>query len=146
VSYIKLDARRQALVCKLYAESGRLCHSANAAGMTAAAVITARKRWPEFDEALKEAYSKFQDSIEQEAHARAVEGWQEPVFYQGAVVGTVLKKSDRILELMLKRHIPMYRDHQHVDMNVTGGVLVVPQVAKSDEEWEKEHGAAVPPT
>jgi hypothetical protein len=42
------------------------------------------------------------DALEREAWRRAVEGFDEPVHYQGEVVGYVKKYSDRMLELLLK--------------------------------------------
>ena len=63
------------------------------------------------------------------ARRRAIDGFEEPVFYQGAVVGAVRKYSDRMLELLLKGHAPeKYKDRvQHsgdVKVNVTEQALL----------------------
>lgn len=50
----------------------------------------------------------------------------------------VRKYSDRMLELEAKRVDPTYRDKSQVDLNVTGGLLVVPGTAPSQRDWENE--------
>lgn len=52
----------------------------------------------------------------------------------------VRKYSDRMLELEAKRVDPGYREKGSIDMNVTGGVLVVPGMA-SEQEFERKYGA-----
>jgi hypothetical protein len=59
----------------------------------------------EWDDAVEEAT----DTLEQEARRRALDGWDEPVFWQGAECGVVRKYSDRLLELMLRANRPKYR-------------------------------------
>lgn len=124
--------------CRIYAETGCLTATAKQFGVTCEGARMARKRVPEFDAAVKQAYCEFKDKLEREALRRSVEGWEEPVFYRGEQVGVVHKWSDRLMELMLKRHIAEYRDRHQVDMNVTGGVLVVPPMAKDSATWEKQ--------
>jgi len=86
----------------------------------------------DYDEALQD----FRETLESEAYRRAVHGLKEEIYYQGGVVGTKLNYSDRMLELLLKRHIPEFRDKHQVDMNISGGVLVVPGNEETAEEWE----------
>ena len=48
---------------------------------------------------------------------RALEGGEEPVFYQGKIVGSVRKYSDTLLMFMLKARRPeRYRDRVGVDV------------------------------
>jgi len=137
---LKMDAARKRAFCVKYAELGVLRQAAKAVKVDPTTIERQRKSDPSFDEAVKAAYADYCETLEREAHTRAVEGWMEPVFQGGRCVGEVLKKSDRILELVLKRHIPGYRDKQQVDMNVTGGVLVIPPTPKTSEEWEAQQG------
>ncbi len=54
------------------------------------------------------------------------------------------RSSDRMLELMLKRHMPEYRDKFEMDITTTGGVLAIPvSGARTNEDWEKEWGSEV---
>ncbi len=72
-------------------------------------------------------------------HNRAIEGWDEPVFYQGRVVGKMRKYSDRMLEMLAKKEIPGFRDKSEVDVNVSGGVLVVHKPAGTKADWMESH-------
>ena len=59
----------------------------------------------EWDDAVEEAT----DALEAEARRRALDGWDEPVYQGGALVGYVRKYSDRMLELMLRANRTRYR-------------------------------------
>lgn len=82
---------------------------------------------------FQEAEEEFRDSIRNEVRVRAVDGWLEPVVYQGRIqfveerdengevkldaagrpiahVVAVRKKSDRILELLAKAKVPEFKD------------------------------------
>lgn len=82
----------------------------------------------DFAKAWQDAMEAGIDRAEQEAINRAVNGWEEPVFYQGAQCGTVLKKSDAMLALVLKgRRKSVYADRTEIT-GAEGGPL-----AHSDE-------------
>lgn len=69
--------------------------------------------WKELWDLSEERY---RESLVSEAHRRAVDGVEEPVFHKGHLVGTVTRYSDRLLELMLKSKVPDFRTsitHQH---------------------------------
>lgn len=57
----------------------------------------------------------------------------EPLCKQRPLVRRVY--SDKLMELLLKRHIPEFRDKQQVDLNVNTGVLRVEHQV-SREDWE----------
>ena len=57
---------------------------------------------PVFGAVLNDSLDESTDSLEDEARRRAVEGVDEPVFYQGAVVGHVKKYSDELLKMLLR--------------------------------------------
>ena len=121
------------------ARTGRKLASMAKAKLRPAAVTELRKADPEFQALEAEALQRYGELLEQEAHRRGVEGWDEPVFFKGDVCGHVRRHSDRLLELALKKNVPEWRDKLSVDAKLTGGVLVVgPPV--SPEEWEKQHG------
>lgn len=95
----------------------------------------------EFSEACDIAMEIWRDSLEETVVDRAVHGWDEPVFSQklGTQIGTIKKFDNRLLELLVKRHIPAFREKQQVDVNITGGVLVAPAASPSGQDWEKKH-------
>jgi len=79
-----------------------------------------KKKWAKD---FEEAYENGTDVLEDEAHRRAVDGWDEPKFWQGDEIGVVRKFSDRLLEMLLKARKPeKYRERS--DVNVTGDMTV----------------------
>lgn len=77
---------------------------------------------PEFAAAWEEALEDYRESLVEEATSRARDGWVErPVINKdGEHIGDVLKKSDRLMELFLKRHDPSFREKSRVEL---GGEL-----------------------
>ena len=92
------------------------------------------KKSAAFKKAWDEAYETGADVLEDEAWRRAVEGWDEPKWYQDKEVGAVRKFSDRLLEMLLKARRPdKYRER--IDANVTGDITVkVVKFANGDKD------------
>jgi len=84
------------------AETGCVKHAATAAGLDKSALYRFRKRNPDFAQAWEEALEIGAGALEDEAHRRAAEGVEEPVYYKGEVVGTVRRYSDVLLIFLLK--------------------------------------------
>lgn len=128
-----------------YARTGNIAASCKVAGCTPVTLAKYRDTHPEFKEKFDEAYDAFCAKLEAEGLRRAVQGIEEPVFYQGQVVGERRYYSDRLLELYLKCHIPKYRDKIDVSHQVAVGVLVVPGLIMSAEKWEQKFGSMTLP-
>lgn len=58
--------------------------------------------------AFEAARDEAADRLEMEARRRAEEGWQEPVYQGGILVGTKRKYSDRLLLALLEAHHPQF--------------------------------------
>lgn len=69
------------------------------------------KRW---DEAIKEGV----ETMEIEAHRRAVLGIDKPITFQGVITNTVKEYSDTLMIFLLKAHDPKYKDRQEVTHKV----------------------------
>lgn len=136
----QFDEERKAEFLRYYAATGQHNKSAYAVGITPETVRQHRKKFPEFGNAVLEAYRDFQESLETEAVRRGRGGTLKPIFQKGMKVGEVREYSDTLLLEMLRRHIPEYRHRQQVDVNHTGGVLVVPEKAKDDAEFLTRFG------
>ena len=80
--------------------------SAERAGCTMTAVRREYESDPAFEEACNDTIALRADEFEQEAIRRAVEGYEEPVYYQGGVVGHVTKYSDSLLSKILTARKP----------------------------------------
>ncbi len=79
------------------------------------------QRDPAFKAQLAEAKDAGADVLEEEIRRRAVEGVEEPVYYQGEIVGHVRKYSDILLIFAAKAARPeKFRDNVHHE--ITGAV------------------------
>ena len=93
---------------------------------------------PEFDAAFREAKKQFSDILEAEAFRRAVQGYEEPVYQNGMLVGYKQKYSDALLQMMMKKFDPEYREKMSVDHEHKGGVMFITPTS-SEEEWAKKY-------
>lgn len=98
---------------------------------------------------FEEAKGLFRDMIEAEVQRRAIHGIDEPIIGgkdRDQVVTVIKRYSDRLLEFYAKRHIPEYREHQQLDVSVSGGVMVVPGRPKDQVDWSEQYGEIPRPT
>ena len=135
----KFNDAAKKIFLEAFRKTGRVTESAHKAGVSYYTIRDHKDKDPYFKCLYSEAYQEYCDSIRKEVHRRGVEGVDKPVFYKGVVVGKVREYSDRMLELEAKRHMPEYRDKIDVDVEATGGVLVVPGMSQSTAAWEKKH-------
>lgn len=143
-SNITVTPRIMGRYATLISELGRESAASRATGVNELTIRFVRSKCPGFDDACYDALDEFRDRLHAEAYKRAVDGWDEPVFYQGVQCGYIRRKSDRILELMLKAHIPdQFRDRVDVNANVSGGVLVAP-AGLTAGDWAAQFGALDP--
>ena len=120
-----------------------LAETANVTKACAAIAITRRTAYnwreadPEFaagwDRAMKAAVL----GLEDEAHRRAFEGLDKPVFYQGSECGAVREDSATLAIFLLKAHTPeKYRENSKVELS---GSLRLSEM--SDDEIRTELAA-----
>lgn len=74
----------------------------------------------EFKDQWDQAVDLGVDVIEDEAKRRALTGTEEPVFYQGEIVGYIWKKSDYCIGLVLKAHRFKYRERHEISGKIEG--------------------------
>lgn len=140
----KFDDDRRSIFLEHLSKTGRWYESAKAADISYQCVRDTMAGDDYFTELTKLAEGEYKNMLHAEAQRRAVEGTEEPVFYEGEIVGHKLKFSDRLLEIMLKRHDPAFRDNLTVSggIDIQVGVLAVTGggTKKTDEEWAEQHG------
>lgn len=114
-----------------YAECGIVSAACKAAEVGRTAHYEWLKSDQDYAAAFAEAHTTAVESMEREARRRAMEGWEEPVFYKGDECGYVRKFSDTLLIFMLKGANPeTYRERfeQHftgkVEQVVSGSVSI----------------------
>ena len=98
-------ARRELFLETLRA-TGNVSESALVAGISRSRVYQVRAQSQPFADAWDDAVSAVEDRIEAEAIRRAVDGVEEPYYYQGKECGTVRKYSDPLLMFLLKTRCP----------------------------------------
>jgi hypothetical protein len=136
---VRFDADRKARFLLCLRLTGQLQMSAQESGISSRTVRDHLKDDPDFKDAYDEAYGDFKESIETEIMRRAIMGWEEPVYQQGLLAGSVRKYDSRLLELLAKRHIPAYKEKHSPTDGLPIGILVVP-TRQEALDWEKEHG------
>lgn len=100
-----------------FRKSGNVTGACRAAGVARSTVYEAREKDEAFAARWREAEDEAADLLEEEARRRAVDGWEEPVFYKGEQVSAVRRWDSRLLEVLLRAHKPeKYREnvkHEH---------------------------------
>ena len=140
---MRFDTQRKLRFLTLYRLTGQLQRSARESGISPHTVRAHVKSDTDFKLAMEEAYGDFKESLESEVMRRAVMGWEEPVYQQGILAGTVRKYDSRLMELLVKRHIPEYKERYEVQHNITGGLVAVPAGSQSVDDWAKANNVEV---
>lgn len=128
-----------------YAKTGNFNQAAYAIGRSGTAVRKFEKENPIFSQLVAEAMQVYRERIAYEIHVRAVDGIVKPVFGKEGQVGWVREYSDRLLELQARAVYPeryAERTQAALPADMKFGVLIVPGVMASPEEWEAIHGQA----
>lgn len=105
--------------------AGNVTEAAKAAGVDRRTINRWRQDDPAFAAAWESASEEAWDRLEREALRRAVDGWDDPVFYEGVQVGSRKVYSDRLAELVIKaKRAKEYREKPTLDVNLSGNVTV----------------------
>lgn len=102
----KLTTRARMVFLAHLRQTANVTEAAQMINMARRSLYDARERDPEFAKQWDDAVEEATDALEREARRRAVEGWDEPVFYKGQLQGYIRRYSDRMLELLLRAHRP----------------------------------------
>jgi hypothetical protein len=138
-----VEKRRQVFLDLLASNGGNVLKAAMAVGYDdARAMQQYRLKDPEFARQWDEALMASNDVLEAHAIERATVGVEEPVYYQGEVVGTKRVASDGLLTTLLKARKPdTYSEKREVrgsiNHNVKVGVAIIPMLAPTNEDWER---------
>lgn len=115
---------------EVLANTANVSRAAEAIGVSRRTCYDHRDADEEFRKAWDEAVKLGLDALEDEVTRRAVEGWDEPVFYQGVQCGLVRKFSDSLLMFRLNGGRPeKYRQRVSAEHSGKDGVpLAGPQL------------------
>jgi len=96
--------------------------AADAAGRRRCTFNDEKKRDPEFAAAVDRAYFEDgRDSLVEVATCRFVDGWEEPVYQKGELVGFIRKYDNRLGEFLIKQRDPTFRDRISVEQTGKDG-------------------------
>jgi hypothetical protein len=103
--------------------TGNFNASAGVIDVVPRALYAAMKRDPKFAAAVEAAKNRSVYEIEMELRRRGLDGVEEEIYHNGVVVGTKIRYSDRLLELLAKGNIERYRrteEGNSVNINIGG--------------------------
>ncbi len=123
------SARKKEKMLAALAQSGNYTLAARAAKVSRQAAWKWRQN-AAFQAKCDEAIEAAADLLEAEARRRAVEGHEEPVWYQGEIKGASRKYSDALLMFLLRGAKPAkYSQRADVTSNgqTIGKILVLPE-------------------
>jgi len=134
--FYHIKDRRKRAFLTAYAQLGNKTAACQAAGIHKSTIYVESWRLDAaFQEAVEVARVMAIDVLEDEAHRRAVEGVEEPVgWYQGVAGGTVMKRSDNLLQFLLKGHHP---ERHHDRLAVNANLANVDLDRLSDEQLDR---------
>jgi len=97
--------QRQRAFLRALGETGCVRDACARARISTTSAYRMRRRSEAFDRAWRRALAKVAPTIEQAAFERAVNGWEEPVWHGGKIVGHRRRYSDGLLRLLLTRGV-----------------------------------------
>jgi hypothetical protein len=130
--------RKRKAFLEVLSQTGQVTKAAQAVGYTSTNTLHRLRREDEdFAEEWDLAVEVATGNLEAEAIRRAYEGVMEPTYYKGEIVGYHPNYSDQLLQFVLRKLDPSFRDTNNGGgMNINFGVAILTMTAKSDEDWE----------
>lgn len=147
---IKFDDQQKKIYIAAMNDHALKGKSAQAANVSMQTVYDHLKNDPDFKQAFHEAIDAHADKIVAHHHKLLLEGEITRKYdKEGNCIEETSKHPIRLIELELKRVEPEYRDKQTIDLNATGGGVLVAPADISPEDWIKremeENAAKKPP-
>ena len=98
--------RRQDAFLAAFEEAGTISAAAKACKMNRRLHHTWMAKDEEYVQKFCESQEVANDKLEDAARKRAIDGWEEPVFYNGEIVGSKPRYSDQLMGILLKGNLP----------------------------------------
>lgn len=140
-----LGRKRRGSFLRVLARTGKVIEAARAVGYTTTTALYAfRAQDEDFAAEWDAAILASADLLEEAAWDRAVVGVEKPILFKGEVVATEIQYSDTLLLAMLASRKKEYQKRTaldaNVDVNIKVGIAILPMMAASDADWEKQAG------
>ena len=117
---------------KALTSTGSVTLAAKRAGLSVEVLDGLRESDTDFAERWRQAEALATIALEMEARRRAVEGVEEPVFYQGQKIGVVRRYSDSLLSLLLRGSRPG-KFRECAGDGDSGGMPIVVKIQNFDD-------------
>ncbi len=118
----KITPEKLTAFCAALAETGIVGRACEAVSICRQTAYSWRDDDPEFAAAWDKAKNIGRTALEDEAHRRAFEGLDKPIYQNGERVGAVREYSDTLAIFLLKAHFPeKYRERSHMELTGAGG-------------------------
>ena len=131
----RLTESKKAAFLLAFGKLGNITGAADAANICPKTHYNWLDSDPDYQAKFKEAFDRACAETEAEIRRRAIDGWDEPVWHKGEMVGTVRKYSDTLLIFRAKRLMPdLYRENHKVDLS--GDLNVNNAKQLTDEQLE----------
>lgn len=101
-----------------FRKDGNVSNAARSAGVNRCTAYKWRDSDPVFAEAWADAEAQAGDRIRKAVDDRAIEGWLEPVFYQGEECGHVRKYSDTLLLRLAEARCSEFKRRVEIDLTI----------------------------
>jgi hypothetical protein len=135
--------RRQLAFLAAFATNGAVVYAARAAGLSRSVVYHWRRTDEQFERLFQEAQEDAADALEAEARRRGVDGWQEEIYRQGRLVGTVSRYSDSLLVMLLRYRRPeVFGKRIEVKASSTLSGRLIDPTTSTDAELRERINAA----
>ena len=121
--YVRLTPGKVKTLLRELEKTGNLTAAAAKIDVTPQAIYKKMQTDKLLADAIEVARNKSARDIESELRRRGIEGVEEDVWHNGEVVGTKVRYSDRLLELLAKGNIPKYgklEERFGVQVNIGG--------------------------
>lgn len=128
----KLTEELKMVFCRAYAQRGIIREGTTAAGVSRRTYLRWRKEDEAFNEACMEAKQMAADVIEEEAHRRAIDGFDRPVIYQGEITDTYKDYSDSLLTMLMKGNKPEKYKERTEHSGSVGRPMTLDEETKDD--------------
>lgn len=143
-AYGRVDAESIAKFLDAYRECGIIVKAALAANLSYSSIANLRKSDPEFEAEMEQAKQLWiAEKLDAPLREIGIDGIKEPIFSPktGQLLGHKRVVHAQVTLAYARKFDPAYRDKQEVDVNHTGGVLVVTAPAPSAQDWKERFGS-----
>lgn len=143
-AYGRVTTESIAKFLEAYRECGIIVKAALAANLSYSSIANLRKSDPDFESEMEQAKQMWiAEKLDGPLREIGIDGIKEPIFSPktGQLLGHKRVIHAQVTLAYARKFDPAYRDKQELDVNHTGGVLVVTAPARDVADWQSRFGS-----